>query len=271
LKRKDTKKPLSSDSIRKNTAGDVAVYVFDTIDSTNSEAKRMLEAGFRGKAIIAADTQTSGRGRLGRSFISNSENGLYMSVILRPNLSPDRCIDITTLTAVSVLEAIEETSNTSPSIKWINDIYINEKKVCGILTESSFDGSRVSYVVVGIGINIIPPENGFDDSIKDIATSIYEKDAPKGYKEHLCAKIIDKLIYHYSKIEEKSYMNKYREKSNIIGNEVDVYRGNDIIKGIALDINDNAALVVKTENGEICVFNSGEARVRKRGAALNEK
>ena len=262
---------MNINEIKKHLNNNVNILIYDTADSSNTIAKELAIHGENEFTTVIVKHQTNGRGRLGRSFISNSENGLYMSIILRPNLSPDRCIDITTLTAVSVLEAIEETSNTSPSIKWINDIYINEKKVCGILTESSFDGARVSYVVVGIGINIIPPENGFDDTIKDIATSIYEKDAPKGYKELLCAKIIDKLIYHYSKIEEKSFMSKYKEKSNILGKEVDVYRGNDIIKGTAIDINENAELVVKTEKGDICVFNSGEARVRKRGAALNEK
>lgn len=262
---------MNINEIKKHLNNNVNIIIYDTASSSSTIAKELAIQGEKEFTTVIVKRQTNGRGRLGSSFISNSENGLYMSIILRPNLSPDRCIDITTLAAVSVLEAIEETSNTSPSIKWINDIYINEKKVCGILTEAAFDGTKTSYVIVGIGVNITPPENGFDDTIKDIATSIYEKDAPKGYKELLCAKIIDKLIYHYSKIEEKSYMSKYKEKSNILGKEVDVYRGNDIIKGIAIDINDNAALVVKTENGEICVFNSGEARVRKRGAALNEK
>jgi BirA family biotin operon repressor/biotin-[acetyl-CoA-carboxylase] ligase len=262
---------MNIQKIKNHLIHSVDIKVFDTVSSTNTVARELAQNGAEEYTTVIAKSQTNGRGRLGRSFISNSENGLYMSVILRPNLAPDRCTDITTMTAVSVLEAIQETSNTSPTIKWINDIYINEKKVCGILTESSFDGANVSHVVVGIGINITPPENGFDDSIKDIATSIYEKDAPNGYKELLCAKIIDNLIYHYSRIEEKSYMSKYKEKSSILGKEVDVYRGNDIIKGTAIDINDSAELVVRTENGEVCVFNSGEARVRSRGATLNEK
>ena len=222
---------MNIQKIKNHLIHSVDIKVFDTVSSTNTVARELAQNGAEEYTTVIAKSQTNGRGRLGRSFISNSENGLYMSVILRPNLAPDRCIDITTMTAVSVLEAIEETSNISPTIKWINDIYINEKKVCGILTESSFDGANVSYVVVGIGINITPPENGFDDSIKDIATSIYEKDAPNSYKELLCAKIIDNLIYHYSRIEEKSYMSKYKEKSSILGKEVDVYRGNDIIKG----------------------------------------
>ncbi len=262
---------MNKNDIIKHLKNNVNILIYDTLPSSNITAKELAKDGYDEFTTVIAKSQNNGRGRLGRSFISNTENGLYMSVIFKPNLSPNQCVDITALASVAVLEAIEETSDTHPTIKWVNDIYINDKKVCGILTESSFDNCKLSYVVVGIGINITPPENGFDDAIKDIATSIYANEAPQGYKELLCAKIIDKLIDYYSTIEEKSYMRVYREKSNIIGENVDVYRGNEIVNGIAIDINENAELIVKKENGEICVFNSGEARVRRSGACLNEK
>ena len=262
---------MDKNEIIKHLYNNVDILIYDILKSSNITAKELAESGCNEYTAVIVESQTNGKGRLGRSFISNSENGLYMSIVLKPTFSPDQCTNITTMAAVAVLEAIKETSNTVPTIKWINDIYINDKKVCGILTEASFDNRKLNYVIVGIGINITPPQNGFDDSIKDIATSIYEKEAPNGYKELLCAKIIDKLIYYYLNIESKSYMKTYKESSNIIGKEVDVYRGNEIINGIAIDINENAELIVKTKNGEICVFNSGEARVRKHGAALNEK
>ena len=257
--------------ITKHLKNNAKIIAYDTVSSTNTVAKELAESGAREFTVVTAKSQTNGKGRLGRSFISNSENGLYMSVILKPDIPAEKCVDITVLSAVAVLEAIEETSNIKSTIKWINDIYINEKKVCGILAESSFDNSKLSYVIVGIGVNILPPENGFDETIKDIATSIYEDNAPQNCKELLCAKIIDKLIFYYQNMESKSYMKVYKEKSNILGKSVDVYRGNEIIKGTAIDINENAELIVKTENGDICVFNSGEARVRKTGVTLNEK
>lgn len=262
---------MNKNEIIKHLYNNVDILVYDTLKSSNLTAKELAEGGCDEFTTVIAKSQTNGKGRLGRSFISNSENGLYMSIVLKPTASPDQCANITTMAAVAVLEAIKETSNTVPTIKWINDIYINDKKVCGILTEASFDSHKLNYAIVGIGINITPPKNSFDNSIKDIATSIFENDAPNGYKELLCAKIIDKLIYYYLNIECKIYMKTYRESSNIIGKEVDVYRGNEIINGIALDINENAELIVKTKNGDICVFNSGEARVRKHGATLNEK
>lgn len=249
----------------------VKIVVYDEIPSSNTEAKKLAINGEKEFTTVIAKRQTQGKGRLGRSFISNSENGLYMSMILRPLLSPDECVNITVLSAVAVFEAIKETSDICPEIKWVNDIYVYDKKVCGILTESTYENDKITNVIVGIGINITPPQNGFDNEIKNIATSIFENDAPKGYKELLCAKIINKLIYHYNNMKEMLYMDIYREHSYIIGKDVDVYVGNKVIQGIAIDINNKAELVVKTENGEICVFNSGEARVRKSGVEISEK
>lgn len=261
---------MNIEKIKKHLKNNVKILVYDRIPSSNVEAKKLALGGEKEFTTVIAKSQTQGKGRLGRTFISNSENGLYMSIILKPNTTPKDGVNITILTAVAVLEAIKETSNTKPDIKWINDIYINGKKVCGILAESTCENNKLTNVIVGIGINITPPQNGFDDEIKDIATSIFEKEAPEGYKEHLCATIIDRLIYYYNNIEEKSYMTLYKENSNIIGKEVDVYIGNEIIQGMAIDINDKGELVVKTKNNRVCVFNSGEARVRNSGVKLSE-
>lgn len=259
--------------IEKYLKGNVEIIIHDVASSSNTIAKELASKGAKEGTVVIVKSQTAGRGRLGRSFISNSENGLYMSIILRPKISADKCVDITASASVAVLEAIEITSNRKAQIKWVNDIYIDDKKVCGILTESAYnyEKNELDYVICGIGVNILPPQNGFDKEIKDIAGAIFEKKAPSEYKSILCARIIDIFLKYYSKLEEKTYLNVYREKSNIIGKEVDVYRGNEIFKGVAIDINDNAELVVKKENGEISVFNSGEARVRKTGDMLSEK
>lgn len=240
------------------------VIVYNELSSSNTEAKRLAKAGASEFTSVIALTQTSGKGRLGRSFISNSENGLYMSMILYPTLSPNKCVDITAMAAVAVLESIKSTAGVDAQIKWVNDVYVDDRKICGILTESSINSEGFDYVICGIGVNITPPAGGFDDSIKDIAGAIFLKESPKCYKELLCASIIDNLIKYYADIENKTYIKIYRESSNIIGKNVDVYIGNEIIGGRVVDINDMAELVVKKENGEICVFNSGEARVRKR-------
>lgn len=255
--------------IKSHLNNNVKILIYDVLESSNETAKELANGGGTEFTTVIAKSQTRGKGRLGRSFISKSENGLYMSVIFRPEASPDKCTSITALASVAVLEAIKDTTDLIPSIKWVNDIYINDKKVCGILTEASFDNDKLSYVIVGIGVNISKPENGFDAEIENIATSIFEGDAPDGYKELLCARVIDNLIYYYSRMNDNEHMEAYKSHSNIIGKEVDVYRGNEIIKGVAVDIGNNAELIVKDENGDICVFNSGEARVRKSGVSLS--
>lgn len=262
---------MNISNIRKHLNNNVDIILYDVASSSNTLAKELAKNGKKEGTVVIVKSQTKGRGRLGRSFISNSENGLYMSIILRPQIPADKCIDITVLAATAVLEAIESTSNIAPQIKWVNDIYIKDKKVCGILTESSYnyEANNLDFVVCGIGVNITPPKDGFDQEIKDIAGAIFENEAPNEYKSILCAKIIDNLLKYYKELDKKAYLHTYKEKSNIIGKSVDVYNGNEIVRGVAIDINDKAELVVKKKNGDICVFNSGEARVRKAGEKLS--
>ncbi len=245
------------------------LIVYDKATSSNTLAKELAKNGAEEGTVVLVKSQTAGKGRLGRSFISSSENGLYFTIILRPGIQASDAIHITTIGAASLCEAIKETSGKQAKIKWVNDIYINEKKCAGILTESQINASNgtLEYAVIGMGINVLPPQNGFDEEIADIATSIYEKDAPCGYKSLLLEKILDLFFKYYKDISERSYIKSYKENSNIIGKEVDVYLGNEIIEGIAIDIDENARLVVKTNDG-IKAFSSGEARVRKAGVSL---
>ena len=262
---------MNVSEIKKHLNKNTKIIIHDELPSSNTEAKKLALNGEAEFTAVIAKRQTQGKGRLGRSFISNSENGLYMSIILKPEIPLCKCVDITVMAAVAVMEAINETSDVLPSIKWVNDIYINDKKACGILVESTCEKDKITNAIVGIGVNITPPQGGFDTAIKDIATSIFEENTPLNYKEILCAQIINKIAYYYNNFEDKAYMDVYRKNSNIINEEVDIYIGNEIVRGIAIEINDKAELVVKTENDEIRVFNSGEARVRKNGAKLSEK
>ncbi|MBQ4585362.1 MAG: biotin--[Clostridia bacterium] len=255
---------FSENTINKHLKTKRKIIIYEEIPSTNIEAKTLAQNGACEGDVVIAKSQSAGKGRMGRSFISNSENGLYMSIILKPHISLDKSVYITVLGAVAVLEAIEETSGKSCHIKWVNDIYINERKVSGILTEASidFETSCLQYAILGIGINITPPENGFHKDIENIATSIYSsKECPKDYKSILCAKIIDKFFDGYKDLEKKKFIEKYRQKSMLIGKEIEVQVGNEITKGTAIDVDENAHLVVKTKDG-IRTFNSGEARAR---------
>ena len=173
-------------------------------------------------------------------------------------------LNITVIGAVAVAEAIEKTSGINTEIKWVNDIYIGKKKVSGILTEAglNFENGMLDYAVIGIGVNVSPPGDGFASEISEIATAIYEKNAPCGYKSELTAQIIDTFFDYYNKPKNKDYISKYKQKSNIIGKEIEVCVGNELVLGTAINIDDNANLIVKTETGERA-FYSGEARIKK--------
>ena len=134
--------------ITKHLKNNAKIIAYDTVSSTNTVAKELAQRGAREFTVVTAKSQTNGKGRLGRSFISNSENGLYMSVILKPNISAEKCVDITVLSAVAVLEAIEEISDIKSTIKWINDIYINEKKngvLNDIITQRTINSCPFSF------------------------------------------------------------------------------------------------------------------------------
>ncbi len=255
---------FSASRIKSLSQNNIDVILIDEADSSNNVATELAKAGAPEGTVVVVKRQSAGKGRMGRGFISNEENGLYMSIILRPSLQASESINITVACAVATLEAIEELSGLKCSIKWVNDIFIGDKKACGILTEGALnvESGCFDYAIVGIGINITPPQNGFDNEIKDIATAIYPYEAPNGFKSALCALVADRFLYYYKSIENKSYIASYREHSNLIGKQVSVYRGTEIINGIVSDIDDDARLVVKTESGEKR-FTSGEARVRK--------
>ena len=247
----------------------IEIITFDKATSSNTLAKELAKSGAKEGTVVLVKSQSEGRGRLGRSFVSNSENGLYFTIILRPRIAPADAIHITTIGATALCEAIKRTSGKDVKIKWVNDIYINDRKCAGILTESQInvECGILDYAVIGMGINILPPKDGFDEEIANIAISIYENEAPCGYKAMLLETTIDLFFKYYNEIEKKTYLPLYKQSSNIIGKEVDVYIGNEIIKGTALDIDDRAQLVVKTNDG-IKAFGSGEARVRQEGKLL---
>ena len=257
-------------SISKHLKRQHKLYIYKEESSSNDLAKAMCRQGEHEGSIVIVERQTSGRGRMGRSFISNSENGLYISIVLRPAISADESVNITVAGAVAVLQSIEETAGCHCSIKWVNDIYIGEKKCCGILTEAAldFESGCLQYAVIGIGVNLCPPKGGFDDEIKEIACGVYENECPKDYKSRLCATIINKFFDHYERLSQKEYIEIYRQKSNIIGKAVDVYVGDKVISGYVQDIDERANLIVLDGEGRVHTFNSGEARVRKQGKSL---
>ncbi len=238
--------------------------VLDSVDSTNTLAKLRAKGGADEGYIVIASHQTAGRGRLGRSFSSPDGTGIYMSIVLKPNLSPEKTVLITTAAAVAVSKAIEHLSGKQTQIKWVNDILIAGKKVCGILTEGSINpqDQTLDFAILGIGINVFCPKNDFDDDIKDIAGFIFDE-YNQDIKSALISEIIKNFFEYYKNIEEKTFFNYYKEKCFVLDKKVNIIKNGEIISnGEVLDILDDFSLMIKHQNGETERLSSGEISIR---------
>lgn len=246
--------------IRKNlVVNNIDFKIHDILDSTNTFARSLAENGEREKTVVIANKQTGGRGRKGKSFYSDSENGIYMSVLLRPDIPVSKAVSITTCAAVSVCRAIEKLFNIETGIKWVNDIYINNKKVCGILTEASTDvkTGKPEYVILGIGVNLCSPKSDFPQEIKDIAGSVLDSDDDiEINKCKLIAEILNKFFSLFDSGNNKIY-NEYKSRMFLIGKEITVF-SNESYKARVLDINSDFSLVVEKTDGQVISLNSGE-------------
>ncbi len=251
---------MSAEAIQKSMAFPIAVEVLESVDSTNTEAKRRLSAGLSAPLLLLAKAQTAGRGRLGRTFCSPPGAGLYMSLILHPNCPPSQVLSITSAAAVAVALAIEDLTCLRPQIKWVNDVYIGDKKVCGILTEGVTDpkSGLLQSIVVGIGINCTPA--AFSSDVAAIATSLAGEGAVVD-PSNLAAAVCNRLWQLYQELPSKTWLPLYRERSWLDGREV-VYRTGDTLhKGIVLGIGEDGELLLSTEAGEV-TLSTGEVSVR---------
>lgn len=244
------------------------ITILDSTTSTNSEARIMAENNVPEGTVIIADKQTAGRGRMGRSFSSPEGCGIYMSIILKPNFSAEKALLITTAAATSISKAIETNTEKNTGIKWVNDIYIEDKKVCGILTESVTDPKTniLKYVILGIGINITEPKDGYPNEIKNIAGAIFKYgQTPVNFRNELIAEVLNEFLKEYPYILQKKHLDYYRKKSILIGEKVDIIKLGEICaEATVIDINDDCSLSVKYNDGKTGIINSGEVSVKKK-------
>ncbi|MBE5819079.1 MAG: biotin--[acetyl-CoA-carboxylase] ligase [Clostridiales bacterium] len=241
---------------------DVNVIVFDEVDSTNTVAKSLAEQGAREWTVVLALRQTGGRGRLGRSFFSPEGTGLYMSIILRPSVGVDSALNITASAAVAVARAIENLTDKDPFIKWVNDVYVDGKKVCGILTEASFnmENSSMEYAVLGVGVNLSSPKAGFPDDISNIAGDI-GLDVSK--RDLFTARIINEFKGLYSGLGEKLFFDDYKAKQMLMGKAVNVIKATSTRSAVVKGLDDECRLVVEYQDGTSEALYTGEVSVRE--------
>lgn len=258
---------LSRQSIEKYLeVKNVIIETYDSVGSTNSILREKADEEAPEWTVVIANEQTKGRGRMGRFFYSPKDTGIYMSILLRPKISAYKSINITTCAAVAVARALETDTEIKAGIKWVNDIYVGDKKVCGILTEATTDieDGTLKYVILGIGINIFPPEEDFPVDIKNIASSVFDRNiGDKDYRASIVAGIINNLSKLYSDIEKASFYEEYKKRSFLLGKEVYIIKKDGNEEVLAVDLDKDFGLIVQKKDGSRQHLNSGEVSVRK--------
>ncbi|MGN0603941.1 MAG: biotin--[acetyl-CoA-carboxylase] ligase [Oscillospiraceae bacterium] len=235
--------------------------VYREIDSTNSFTKEAAHYGAVHGTTVIAEIQTGGKGRLGRKFHSPLGMGVYMSVIIRPKLSIDSSLLVTSCAAVAVAQAIERVApELECQIKWVNDIYINGRKVCGILTEAAIDVEQggLEYAVIGIGINV--QNSSFPEELANTATSIKMEIHHNVSRNMLAAEVLNCLEEQLEHIDDGEFMKEYVRRSNVIGKKITVTQGDDLFTADCFGIDSKGRLLVRCENGEEKAVSSGTIR-----------
>ena len=248
---------LSAAAVQALVDGDIEVIYYASVDSTNTEAKRLLANGKDGRLLLIAEEQTAGRGRQGKSFYSPPLTGIYMTYVSHPMATLASAVKTTTLAAVAVCRAVEALTDKQPQIKWVNDVYLGEKKICGILTEAVTDmeTQAVSSVIVGIGMNIktvhFPEEAGNAASLN----------APVRR-----AALIAQITRELAKAESEPFdevLAYYRSHSLLLGRQIAFIKNGAVTPATVKAIDNSGGLVVTLENGTEQTLTSGEISIRK--------
>ncbi|MBX9136245.1 MULTISPECIES: biotin--[acetyl-CoA-carboxylase] ligase [unclassified Clostridium] len=247
------------------SCSDIEIYNYKTISSTNEIAKNLALSGAKHGTVVISEEQTAGKGRLGRSFYSPANTGIYMSIILRPNLTAMDSVLITTSSSVIICESIKKVTGIDCQIKWINDIYLNNKKVAGILTEAStnFESGTIDYLILGIGINFNQPKDDFPDELKSIASSLFNNNNNNINRNMLCAEIISNILDMIPRIKNYDFISEYKKRSIVLNQEIIYISSGISSKGKVININCDGSLVVEHDDGSIKILNSGEVSIRR--------
>ncbi len=225
------------------------IFVFDLLDTTTLKARETAMIYYDWHVIIA-DGQTRGRGRKGRSFFSPKNKGIYLSAVLKPNLSLSDSTYLTLAAAVAVCKTINTSFLIKPGIKWVNDIFIENKKVCGILTEAvtNFETGELEYVIVSCGINYSTKKEEFPHEIIDTSTSINEHTESLISRNEFIGHLVQNLYEITSLIDKKSIISQYRDYCITIGKKVIFKSGSNVIEGNVVDLDENGSLVIESNN-----------------------
>ena len=234
------------------------IFYYDLTDSTNTRAREYAREHPENKEpkVFVADAQSLGRGRRGRSFCSNAGAGIYVSFLIYPDERGAFATGITAYSAVALARAAEASSSASPKIKWVNDLYLNDKKLAGILAECEMDSEgKISHLVLGMGINVYKTE--LPEEISSIATSIEDATGEKISREKLLANIIRIFLSELCDVYSEEIYEEYKSRLFVLGREITVIRPDETYTARAVDLTREYSLVVESERGREELY-SGE-------------
>jgi len=247
------------DKINKN------ILTYKVLESTNKTAKQKVFEGIPDGTVIIAEEQTQARGRLGRPFFSPAKTGLYMSLVIRPDFDSGKSLLVTTTASVAVCRAIKKICGLETQVKWVNDIFYEGRKICGILTEAitNFESGQIDAVIVGIGINCNTRPEDMPDDIKETAGSLNLDIS----KNRLAAEIINEFMSILNKYNEGTYpeyMDEYRRRSMVLRKDIKVYDNvsGEFKNAKAIDITDDGGLIVIYADGRKETLTTGEITIR---------
>ena len=242
------------------------IACFESVGSTNTLAKSMAASGAPHGTVLIADHQSAGRGRLGRTFLSPAGTGVYMSVVLRPDCTPDRLMHLTCAAAVAMCGAVQAAVGIRPGIKWTNDLVYGGKKLAGILTELSIapESGLVDWAIVGIGINCCQRSQEFAPEIRDMAGSLAMVTGREIDRSRVAAAMVTALEEMDRRLltDKEAILDAYRAGCITLGRDISLHRGGEVRYGTALDIDAEGALIVRFPDGHTETVNSGEVSVR---------
>ena len=257
---------LSEDGIARHLRNKaLKLRVYKTISSTNTVLKGLAAEGAPEGLVLLSEEQTAGRGRMGRSFYSPPGSGLYLSLLLRPDMQAVDATRLTACAAVAVAESIEALSGRETQIKWVNDIFVDGRKVCGILTEASVDceSGMMHYVIIGIGVNTHVPDGDFPEEIRNIAGAAFGAGPVPELRCRLAAGILDRLTDYAKDPGAPSIFDGYKRRSLVLGKHIDILSpGREPVGAEAVDLAEDYSLLARLPDGSTRRLSSGEVSVK---------
>lgn len=243
---------------------EIKLEAFESLDSTNTYLKKRAAGGAPEGTVVIANAQTAGRGRMGRSFASAPGLGIYLSMLLRPDAEAECVQSLTAGTAVAVCRAVERVCGVAPGIKWINDLFLKGKKICGILCESSVKSGSAEYVVLGIGLNVITRPQDFPEELRGTAGSLYSQTGIVYERGKLISAMISELsaMYEAWKTDPRALLDDYRRRCIVLGKTVEVSPvTGGVFTAAAEEISDDFGLVLRLPDGSVRTVHSGEVSI----------